>query len=67
MRSRTIILLTLLAVLVASSAKAADYVKVGVVKVAANGPNFIAMGMVKLEVRGDQVFDKRYVVPLATQ
>jgi hypothetical protein len=28
---------------------------------------FQAHGMVKPEVRGDQVFDKRYVVPLPTR
>lgn len=43
MRSRTIILLAALAALATGGAKAADHVKVGVVKVAANGPNFIAM------------------------
>ena len=42
MRLRTIILFAALAALAAGSATAADHVKVGVVKVAANGPNFIA-------------------------
>jgi NitT/TauT family transport system substrate-binding protein len=43
MRPRTIILLAALAALGGGRAAAADHVKLGVVKVAANGPNFIAM------------------------
>ena len=42
MRLRTIILLSALAALAGGSAEAADQVNLGVVKVAANGPNFIA-------------------------
>jgi NitT/TauT family transport system substrate-binding protein len=42
MQLRTFILLAALAALAPDNAKATDHVKVGVVKVAANGPNFIA-------------------------
>ena len=42
MRSKAIIALTALIGLATNSAQAADHVKIGVVKVAANGPNFIA-------------------------
>jgi NitT/TauT family transport system substrate-binding protein len=41
-RMRFIAIIALIA-LAAGSAQAADHVKIGVVKVAANGPNFIAM------------------------
>jgi NitT/TauT family transport system substrate-binding protein len=42
MRLKTTSVLTTLALLTASSAEAAEHVKLGVVKVAANGPNFVA-------------------------